>query len=485
MSDVGVWTTIVFVADLAVRVGLSIRVIMRRLPVGVSLAWLFVILVFPFVGAFAYALLGELRLGRRRASRAAALHGPYRGWLNELTARANAAWSALPRESQPLARLAEAAIGLPPVGGNRLELLGKWEPALRAIIRDIDAAETTCHLEFYIWNEGGLADEVGQALIRAAQRGVVCRLLVDDMGSRRFLRGQWAERLRQAGVQVHAALPARLWRAPFVRFDLRLHRKLVVIDGRVAYTGSLNLVDPRYFKQEAGVGEWIDAMVRIQGPVVEPLAITFLEDWSLETDTRIEELRATGGVRRLDECGTATVQVVPSGPADPAASMERVLLATIYQAQRELVLTTPYFVPDESMITALLSAAQRGVEVTLVLPARVDSKLVNLARRSFQNELAAAGARVMLFEAGLLHTKSVTVDGTTSLFGSLNLDPRSLHLNFELTLAVYDAAFTAELRALQESYCDLAQRLDPQRVARRPFQTRLLENSARLLGPLL
>lgn len=485
MTEPGWTTTLIFAADLVIRLGLSVRVIMRRLPVGVSLAWLFIVLEFPFVGVALYLLFGEVRLGHRRARRAEVLHGPYEEWLAELRQRSAPHWPDDAAGGKSLAQLAECEAGIPALPGNRVELLPDWEAAFRSLLRDIDAATRTCHLEFYIWHVGGLANDVGEALLRAAARGVACRVLLDDVGSRPFLRSTWPARLRQGGVELHSALPASLLRMAFVRFDLRMHRKIVVIDGKVGYTGSLNLVDPRHFKQEAGVGQWVDAMVRVEGPAVEPLAITFLEDWALDVPVDVERLREVGDVHPLRPRGPAAVQVIPSGPVQETAVMQRVLLAAIYAAQRELVLTTPYFVPDEDLVTALVSAAHRGVAVTLIVPAHVDSKLVNWASRAFLGDLAAAGATVQLFEGGLLHTKSVTVDGQFSLFGSLNLDPRSLHLNFEITLAIYDAGATSELRGLQQSYCEQSRPLCMDDWGKRTMGRRLVENTARLFGPLL
>jgi cardiolipin synthase len=305
------------------------------------------------------------------------------------------------------------------------------------------------------------------------------------VGSREFLRGDWAGRFREGGVALQAALPAQIWRLLFVRFDLRLHRKLAVIDGRVAYTGSMNLVDSRFFKMTAGVGHWIDAAVRIEGPAVEPLGITFLGDWSQESQESAQGLRETGNVHSLPPQGTAPVQVIPSGPAHNIAAIERIVIATIYSAQRQITLTTPYFVPDEAMMTALISAAQRGVEVTLIIPDKVDSRLARWASQAIQGDLVAAGVRVLLFQGGLLHTKSVTVDGEYSLFGSLNLDPRSLHLNFEITLAIYDAAFTAELEALQKEYAAESRPVVLAEWRSRGRAQTFLEDVARLLGPLL
>jgi cardiolipin synthase len=179
------------------------------------------------------------------------------------------------------------------------------------------------------------------------------------------------------------------------------------------------------------------------------------------------------------------MQVVPSGPGFRPEAIHQLLLTAIYAARRELIMTTPYFVPDEALLTAILSAALRGVEVTLVIPARNDSRLVRYAGVAHFDDLLSAGARIALFGGGLLHTKSITVDGETSVFGSVNLDMRSVWLNFEISLFVYDLGFTAALRDLQQQYLKRSQVLDPVSWGRRPFARRLAENAARLLGPLL
>jgi cardiolipin synthase len=474
--------------DLLVRVALCLRVIMRRIPVGTSLAWLTIILIFPFGGGLLYVLLGEKHLGKRRARRAAQLRPEYLVWLKALCGRANIVWSDDDSAARALSRLSEASLGIPTLQGNRLQLIGQWNEVLQSIIKDIDLAQSTCHVEFYIWNPGGMADEVAAALIRARKRGVICRVLLDAVGSKEFFRSSFPQQLRDAGVELQSALRSGLIRMWFVRLDLRLHRKIVIVDGEVAYTGSLNLVDPRYFKQDSGVGQWVDAMVRVEGPAVEALAITFVSDWELETGEGPEKLQDhvdSTALRVVAERGTATVQVIPSGPEFRPDAIYKILNTTIYSAQRELVLTSPYFVPDEALLTALTSAANRGVDVTLIVPKHVDSRLVRFASQAHQGDLLAAGVRIFMFDAGLLHTKSVTVDGRISLFGSLNLDPRSIWLNFEITLGVFNSEFTQELRALQQSYLDDAEELSKEAWQNRTFAMRLAENVARLLGPLL
>ena len=480
------WTaTAVFLLDLCIRIGLSIRVIKRRLPVGVALAWLSVILILPLAGAVLYLLFGEYRLGRGRTRREPQLAVDCQKRFPQFHSTGAAGDSVSTAGGEAVARVAQALLGAPPLPGNRLELLPNAEAAFPAFLADIDRAAKTCDLEFYIWSPGGCADEVAKALIRAAARGVSCRVLVDAIGSKAFLRSPWVDDLRKAGVQVQAALTAGLLRLVVARPDLRLHRKIVVIDGTIGYTGSLNLADPKLFKQNAGVGQWVDALARFEGPAVGALALTFLQDWALETGTPPDWERLPAEAARDFRVGTASVQVLPTGPDARVDAIAFVLLSAAFAARQELVLTTPYFVPGEAMLAALISAAARGARVTLIVPARVDSRLVGYASRAFQADLIRAGVRVALYQGGLLHTKSITVDGRYCLFGSVNLDPRSLRLDFEITLAVYDEDFTRAVRQLQQTYVEQSVMLDLAACASRSALERFQEDAARLFGPVL
>ena len=344
-------------------------------------------------------------------------------------------------------------------------------------------------MEFYIWNEGGAADEVFEALVRAGRRGVSCRVLVDAVGARPWWKGRQPQRLREAGVRVQPALPVSLLQTVVSRNDLRLHRKIVVVDSRVAWTGSMNLVDPRYFKQDAHVGRWVDAMVRLEGSVVAPLAMTMIGDWMLETAEPIETIIASAELGLGGPQGTEDMQVVPSGPGDrvpgPDDGLLQMLLAVINSAREELVLTTPYFVPDDSMLRALRGAAGRGVQVDMILPERVDSLLTRYASRSYYADLLDLGVRVHLYQKGLLHTKSITADRRISMFGTVNLDMRSLWLNYEVSLFVYGEAFAGQLHALQQSYLQECRQIDPKEWSKRSRGERFLENTLRLMGPVL
>jgi cardiolipin synthase len=487
--------SIIFIADLAIRVGLSFRVIMRGRPYGITFAWLIIILLIPFLGALTYLLFGENRISERRTRRIRQAQEHYTYWLNSLRSRAPVDWATRDPVCRPIHRQGEHLIGIPAMAGNELQLIETPDDIIDAIIADINTARSTCHLQFYIWYEGGKVHEVEEALLAAAKRGVTCRLLVDSIGSRGFLRGSRARALKAAGIRIEESLPAGLYKALFSRIDIRNHRKIVVIDGEIAYTGSQNMVDPRYFKQNEGVGQWVDLMVRVRGPVVESLAGTFVNDWFLEIGDQqlsvddigkdIEQVRRRTDVHPLAPVGKSAVQLVPSGPGQVPDAIHSLLLTAIYSARRELVLTTPYFVPDESLLGALVSAAQRGVAVTLILPEKNDSRLVQYASRAHYRKLSEAGVAIRLFQAGLLHAKTITIDGEISLFGSVNLDMRSFWLNFEATLLIYDEDFTARLRRAQAGYEAGSITPAPSLLEKQAVVTRFKENVALLIGPLL
>ncbi len=486
MKDFTLTTTLFLAAHWLIVIGLSIRVIMRRRPVGVSLAWLTVIFSVPFAGAVFYFFIGESRIGEEYLARAAKIHDLYRNWQITLKKRASREKPAAgPIAMRAIQLHAEKLAGFPAMRGNKTHLMDDFETVFASIIEDVERAKSTCHLEFYIWTVGGKADEVAEALIRASKRGVICRVLVDAVGSKDFVRSKRAKQLKDSGIRVVASLPVGPLRMLVTRSDLRNHRKIIVIDGEIAYTGSQNLVDPRFFKQDEGVGQWIDAMIRMEGPSVEALAGTFIEDWELNTGEGLKALEETSDIRSIPEKGTTPVQVVPSGPAIRPEVIHQLLLTTIYSAQKKLVLTTPYFVPDESLITALISAAHRQVDVIIVVPAEVDSRLVHYASRSLFDNLMSAGVTIAAFKGGLLHTKSITVDDGICVFGTVNLDMRSLWLNFEVSLFIYDPELTKQVREMQMKYVHNADILNLTEWRKRSVFQRFTENAAQLVGPLL
>jgi cardiolipin synthase len=461
--------------------GVAARVIMRRREIGFSLAWLALVVGLPLAGIILYGLFGELKLGRRRAEQAGLMFRPYKLWLKKHYGNHHASASTLAR---PISELVFRRMGMPCLEGNRLQLLDHHEWILRELIADICQARTEIFMEFYIWESGGQVDTLNQALLEAVKRGVTCRVMVDSVGSRNFLNSDWAQRLREGGVKVVEVLPVGTWRILFQRQDLRMHRKLAIIDRHIGYTGSMNLVDPTYFKTDSGFGLWIDMMVRLTGPVLETLWTTLVWDWELETGERLLE-SAHSISRPLGGQHLSRAQIIPSGPQFSDDIITQILLHSVYNAQQSICLTTPYFVPEESLAAALKSAAGRGVEVSVILPERSDSLMVRYACNVFIEELVAAGVAIYLFQGGLLHSKSVLVDEQMALIGSVNLDRRSFWLNFEVTLMIDDPIFAGRLDATQRQYRKESNRLTLNRWRKRPWHQRLLENIFYLFSPLL
>ena len=485
MATQHIEAAILIAAHVSIVAAVGVRVMLSRHAPGSSFAWLLLTAVLPGVGAIAYLLIGERPIGKRRADFARAFYTGLPAAVNTLSRSERSDPESLPTPWDGLARLAFRSTGMPLMAHSSFRLLDGAEAILREIIADVERAAACIEMEFYIWNAGGTADEVELALAGAVARGVKVRLLLDALGSKEFLKSAGPARMRSHGIDLQVALAASPWRIPFRRIDLRLHRKVVVVDGRIAYTGSMNLVDPRYFKQGAGVGEWVDAMARAEGPIVGALRAVFLFDWGMQTgdvpSILVENYREAWAAAR----GRQVAQVVMSGPGTDDTANLRLITQAIGSARRSIVLTTPYFVADAALALALENAALRGCEVTLIVPDRNDSWLVEYASRWFFEELIGAGVRIRRYTGGLLHTKSITVDGELSLFGTANLDIRSLSLNFELMLAIYDHDFTGQLLALQRSYEAQSVPVAAEQLRDRTLGERLKEGFAFMAAPLL
>lgn len=458
------------------------------------IAWVAVIMSLPLVGFIAYLLLGETNIGRARVRR---LHEVLAQMRKPAAAGPDRA--ALPAATLEAFELGTTIDGLPPVAGNHIRLLGDPDApastpmvdsdvALAALTADIDAARESVHISFYIWLDDDNGGRIADAVAAAARRGVACRVCVDALGSRAFTKSpRWAQ-LKDAGVQLLATLNdiPRLGHLPVGRLDLRNHRKIVVIDNAIAYCGSQNCADPQ-FRVEARYAPWIDIFFRCEGPVVRQMQYLFLTAWLAEvtTDTDgLESLPAAEPGPPVFEDG-AIAQTFGTGPTTPGPAMSDMFVATIFAARADLTITTPYFVPDEALLRAICAAPRRGVRTRIVFPTRNNSWLVADACRSTYPAMLAAGVEIYEYPLGILHTKSMTVDGELALVGSANMDRRSLELNFENNLLVSDREVTASIIARQEKYLSVSDRVAPESVDAWPFRMRLVQNTVGMLGPLL
>jgi cardiolipin synthase len=442
------------------------------------LAWIIAVLALPILGVVLYLLVGETRISGPRRTRGKEINSKLPrppGNHHCCDEERSAHWA-------PFA-LARTVNHLDATVGNSARLAADSNAAIDEMIADIDAAHDCVHGCFYIW----LADHNGlklkDAFIRAATRGVTVRLLADALGSRRLIGSQHWREMQTAGCDLRAALPVGnpLWTVIRGRVDLRNHRKLLVVDTRVAWCGSQNCADPE-FRIKPHYAPWVDIMSRWQGPVALHCQYLFVSDWIAEGGEDISELLRSD----LPQAeGEIVAQVLGTGPTAEFDAMPACFSELIHSAREELVITSPYFVPDEQLLFALTSAARRRVRTVIMLPKRNDNWIVAGASRSYYKDLIDAGAEVYEYHCGLLHAKTMVVDGCVGLIGSANLDRRSFELNFENNILFEDKEFAAAVRARQDEYLADCDRVTREQVAGYGVLSRLWQNLLATLSPML
>ena len=474
--DPSFWAWTFEISEWAIRLVMLVVIPLRRTPAAAK-AWLLLIFFEPWVGLVLYLLIGRARLPRWQRERLAKLPQAMGGIFARLSTHPNIFHPEVGAALSQAVALAENLSGSPILGGNGLELLSDYAGILARLTADIDAAANHVHLLFFIFADDAATAPIVEALGRAATRGVRCRVLADAIGSRRGLR-TLRPKLTALGVEVHETLPVNLlpWRK--ARLDLRNHRKIVVIDGQIGYTGSQNLVAADF---KAGLA-YEDLMVRVTGPVVLELQYIFAADWFVETTQLLDDDQEFPGPRI---CGDIPAQGLASGPAFPTQNNHRLFVALIHGARKRVVLTTPYFIPDEPLFQAMQTAAVRGVEIHLVVSEKADKRVVLLAQESYYQELLEAGVHIHLYRKNFLHAKHLSIDDSVALIGSSNLDIRSFALNAEVMLLIYHSGVTARLAAEQDRYFRNSQLLTLEKWAQRSFVRRFIQNLARLLSPLL
>lgn len=441
-------------------------VLQKREPVA-TLSWLVSLAALPYIGFVIYYLLGPQRIHRQRLRRG----------------RARAKLPPLPEgfrrspEAIELARLAQATTGLPPTSATQVSLLIDGGSKYDALLRDVAAAQEHVHLEYYIFDPDRTGAALRDALVERARAGVKVRLLLDAVGSSKIPR-HFFQALLAAGGELawfHPSRVLQVWKRPWL--NLRSHRKIVVIDGRIGYTGGINITDEEDERLRADA--YRDLHLRMEGDVVGSLQVVFIEDWTYATGQPPLTLPVPAAQR-----GQVPVQVLVSGPDSSWEAIHRAHVAAIHGARKRVWLATPYFVPGEAARMALTSAALGGLDVRLLVPRHSDSKLVTLAARSYFDELLAAGVKVHEYGPRMLHTKALLCDDDLAIIGSANFDHRSFRLNFEVSLMCSDAGLCAELAALLEHECAASACAQTDR-ARPLFSARLPEALARLVSPVL
>jgi len=470
------WAWIFYLGEWAIRLAMLVIVPFRRTPAAAK-GWLILIFFAPWVGLIVYLLIGRAKLLPSQSELLARLPQAMSRVVDRLSNHPNRFHPEVGPALTQAVTLAENLGQSPILGGNAVEILVDYDRTIARLVADIDRAENHVHLLFYIFADDDATAPVIEALGRAAGRGVACRVLVDAIGSRPGMR-TLRPKLMAYGIRIEQMLPLSLlpWRK--ARVDLRNHRKIAVIDGRIGYTGSQNLISS-LFKPGIVLD---DLMVRVTGPVLMELQYIFAADWFLETnqildgETEFPDPEITGDV---------PAQVLPSGPDFPTQNNQRLFVALIHGARDRVVLTTPYFIPDEPLIQALQTAVLRGVDVRLVVSEMGDHPIVWRAQESYYEELLEAGVTIHLYRERFLHAKHLSIDNSIALIGSSNLDIRSFALNAEVMLLIYDDDAVARLAIEQERYFTRSRVLTLDAWEQRSFGRKFAQNLARLFSPLL
>jgi cardiolipin synthase A/B len=461
---------------------LMLYVVPRRRDPESAGGWLLFSFFLPYLAALLFFLIGSPKLPRARRERQREIDqtlASLRQTLEGDPELAHIFSHTLEPRRQQVAALVERLGGMPVMHGD-VELLSDYAATIDRIAADIDAAHSYVHLLYYIFADDASGRKVADALCRAAQRGVVCRVLYDGLGNSAYL-GQLAARLQQAGIEARPVLPLKLFGAKRLRPDLRNHRKIAMIDGRIGYTGSQNITEATF---KPGI-VYEELVARVTGPIVAQLAAVFFADWLSETEVSIPPAERPD-LQALAAAGSAPCQVLPSGPAYDTDNIALLFGTLLFAAQQRAVLTTPYFIPDAFVLRAIESAARRGVHVHLIVSEQGDQFLVSRAQRSYYEEMLDAGVTIhAVRKPAFIHAKHLSIDDDIAVIGSSNFDVRSFRLNLELVLLAYDERVVAAQRAVEADYLARANTIGLEDWVRRPRGQQFVENTCRLVSALL
>ncbi|MFC7847498.1 cardiolipin synthase [Arthrobacter sp. NPDC057388] len=463
--------------DLVIRV-LAVGIIPGNRRPTTAMAWLLGIFFVPALGLILFLLFGNFKLSRRRTEQQQIVNERVRD--SALLSHVASEYSG-PEWVTSAAELNRRLGSIPMVDGNQVELIPGYPDSIRAMAEAVRKAKRFVNAEFYIMSSDHVTDDLLTALEEAADRGVEVRVLFDHIGTLR-IKGynRLLKRLKASRIQWKRMLPLLPIHGQWRRPDLRNHRKIMVIDGEVAFTGSQNLIEPSYNnpKHRKAGREWIELMACLRGPIVPTLNVVFATDWLSETDESLEDQLQ---LPAQPSAGPVTAQVVPSGPGFTTENNLRLFNTLIYSAQHRISVCSPYFVPDDSLLYAITTAAQRGVDVELFVSEKGDQFLVHHAQQSYYEALLRAGVRIYLYKAPfVLHAKHFTIDDEVAVLGSSNMDMRSFSLNLEVSVMLLGADIVNSMRAVEDTYRDISHELLLEDWMRRPLAARYVDNVARL-----
>ncbi|MDD5406298.1 MAG: cardiolipin synthase [Sulfurovaceae bacterium] len=463
------------------------------------LAWVIVAIAIPIVGIILYFMFGETSIGFIRAKNMQKLKSEI--FQNKFKATLDVTITdTIPKKYHHIFRMGQSINGFMPTGGNQHSLLKNSEDMIESLVRDIDNAKQHIHILFYIWFADDSGRKIANALMRASNKGVMCRVLVDAVGSRKLISSNVWKDMRKSGVHVASSLSIgnMLLRMILGRVDLRNHRKIVVIDNRITYCGSQNCADANFYPEDK-YAFWVDAVVRFTGPIALQNQHLFVQDWLAATREYLpptyeseqpKDIIDLTNVKILEDISGKTnrccpAQVVGTGPTERHDALSDIFQVIISSARQNLTITTPYFVPNEPVLNAICSVARMGVVVKLILSHNADSWFVRAASHSYYPELLEAGVEIYEYQSEVLHSKLLTIDGELGMIGSANLDRRSFDLNYENNIIFYDQKLTKDILERQQVYINKSMRIAIEEVNSWSKPNLLWYNINATMSPLL
>lgn len=470
-------SSIVFLINWILRI-VALFVVPRNRPPMSGMAWLLVIYLLPIPGWIIYAMFGSSKLPKNRRN----VQSRIDDYLDQVGSDITADSSVIKPKYAGVMKLAETLAHMPLTYCDRYEIIDEYDEVFDRLVEDIDQAREIVTVNFFIMVLDKTSKPVVAALERAAARGVSVYVLYDDYAHYRYRRlfAPLKRRLEAAGVRCEASLPIRVFGRNYMRPDLRNHRKTVTIDHNVGYIGSLNLIEKTYHRKDRV--RYKELMVRFEGYVVQHLDIVFATDWRAETK---EDILFLQPLPKKIPATNLRVQLVPSGPGYADENNLKVFTALFYAAEKSITVVNPYFVPDPALMTAIVSAAARGVKVTMINSAVSDQLLATHSQRSYYEELFKAGIAVYWYkEPTLVHSKFIVIDEEVGVVGSSNLDMRSFELDSEITIVVHGEQFASGLQAVADNYLASSRLLNAEDWAKRPRLVKLIDNIARLTSSL-
>ncbi len=466
----------------AVAIAIVHILLTRKEPRGMF-TWILALFFLPVIGLVLYLLVGEVSI-RRKVRRRRRRRQQIAGRLASRTAVLGQTFDArrvenLSTSQQSMIHLASRVSGAYVTSGNEVVIYNDAEQAFLALQLGIEAAQSHVHMLYYIFRDDDTGRSIGELLRKKARQGVEARLLLDAVGCWRMSRAFLAW-LRDGGVKVSFFLPWGIMNRR-LQMNCRNHRKLTVIDGRVGFTGSKNIGD-EYLGRKKKLGPWRDHHLSMRGPCVMQLQEIFVEDWHFASG---EDLSGDGYFHEPERAGNQLVQIVPSGPDGFAEVLHQLLIAAVSDAEQEIAIVTPYFVPDVAMLVALKWAAYRGVTVRLVVPHKSDHVVLLWAGRSFYEELLRSGIEIYEYQSGMLHSKIIIIDRRWAMVGSANMDIRSFQYNFEMTCMLYDEGLASGFQEQFDEFLRESKRIYQRDVKRWGYRERLAAGAARVATPVL